>query len=392
MNCTEFNCDIKLRENPLDLNIDDYLEVALRNNKKRKFLFVSKNLGKHLPCDPKKVKELGELLAKAYKKKYKEDCNEDALVVGFAETATALGNIFFEYMEGAKEYIHTTREVISDLRSLDFNEEHSHAMEQYIYIDCIEKEYENIILVDDEITTAKTCINIIRELNKEIKPKKYVIVSILNWIDKDREEEINKVAKNIGCKIEFVYLFRGDFDFKLDNEKKLIDKIEKDNNTDNDVKVKFIELDAEKYKGKYLRNTGRFGLNREELGQVDLFVENIAKKLNCVDKGKKILTLGVEEFMYIPLRISEKMEGEIYYHSITRSPIIPMDKKGYPINKKYKFISLYNNNDNYIYNLAANNYDECFLFVEYCENKLKIENFIKILKSVKIDKINIVRF
>ncbi|WML36887.1 hypothetical protein [Clostridium sp. OS1-26] len=43
MSCLNFNCNINIEDNPLNLKIEDYLELAIRDNNKRKFLFVSKN-------------------------------------------------------------------------------------------------------------------------------------------------------------------------------------------------------------------------------------------------------------------------------------------------------------------------------------------------------------
>ena len=45
-----FKYSINIKENILNLDIYNYLDLAIRNNKKRRFLFVSKVLGKHLPC------------------------------------------------------------------------------------------------------------------------------------------------------------------------------------------------------------------------------------------------------------------------------------------------------------------------------------------------------
>lgn len=95
--------------------------------------------------------------------------------------------------------------------------------------------------------------------------------------------------------------------------------------------------------------------------------------------------------MYIPMMISKSMGGDIYYHSITRSPIIPFDDSKYPIKKKYKLNSFYNDNINYLYNLNINDCKECFLFLETWVNDKRIEDFIELLKSVNIEKINIVR-
>lgn len=393
MNYLDFSCDINIKDNPLNLNIDDYLDLALRNNKKRRFLFISKNLGKHIPVNPEKVDNLGYLLAKAYKKKYLNYKEEKELVIGFAETATALSHSFFNYLESAKLFIHTTRENL-DLNRIDFLEEHSHATEQILYTDKIFslKNIDTLILVDDEITTAKTCINMIKELQKNYKAKKYVIASILNWIDEKREEEIKAIAKGLNCKIEFVYLFNGSFNFKFHEGKPLIDKIE-EVNSNKEVKVKFLDLNLERHleNKKYLKGTGRFGIDRKEQEELINILKASSEKLNSIRENDKILALGVEEFMYIPMILSKFMKGDIYYHSITRSPIIPFNDKNYPIKKKYKLNSFYNNNINYLYNLNINNSKECFLFLETFVNEKRIENIINLLSSVNIEKINIIK-
>ena len=126
MSYMNFQCDIDLKENPLDLDMKEFFNVALRQNKKRRFLFVSKVLGKHISVDPKKCLELGELLVKEYKRKTVKG-TESPMVIGFAETATALGHSFFDNLKEAKYFMHTTREEIEDLRKLEFKEEHSHA-------------------------------------------------------------------------------------------------------------------------------------------------------------------------------------------------------------------------------------------------------------------------
>lgn len=394
MNYLDFSCDINIKDNPLNLNIDDYLDLALRNNKKRRFLFISKNLGKHIPVNPEKVDNLGYLLAKAYKKKYLIYKEEEELVIGFAETATALSHSFFNYLESAKLFIHTTRENL-DLNRIDFLEEHSHATEQILYTDKIFslKNIDTLILVDDEITTAKTCINMIKELQKNYKAKKYVIASILNWIDEKREEEIKAIAKGLNCKIEFVYLFNGSFNFKFDEDKPLINKIEEVNSNKKEVKVNYLDLNLERHleNKKYLKGTGRFGIDRREQEELINILKASSKKLNSIRENDKILALGVEEFMYIPMILSKFMKGDIYYHSITRSPIIPFNDKNYPIKKKYKLNSFYNNNINYLYNVNINNSKECFLFLETFVNEKRIEDIINLLSFVNIEKINIIK-
>ncbi len=394
---SDFKCTIDIKKNPLNLNINDYLEVALRDNPKRRFLFVSKTLGKHLPVNPKKVDELGKNLSYAYKKKYKNYIHERQMVIGFAETATCLAHSFFNYIESAEFFIHTTRENVCGAKKLEFLEEHSHATEQNLYIDNLNEDdinsVDSIILVDDEITTAKTCINMIRQMQKIYNVKKYVIASILNWIDEERKAEIESQAMEMGCDISFVYLFNGSFNFSMDKDILLTDKIEKVEKINNDVEINNIKLDFSNYIGekKYIKYTGRFGIGRSEQNELLRIIERESKKLKIKYDNAPILTLGIEEFMYIPMLLSKKIQGDVYYHSITRSPIIPRDIEGYPIKKKYMLESFYNKNTNFIYNLNANKYKECFLFMEIEKDNKKINEFIEILKSVGIKRINIIR-
>lgn len=63
------------------------------------------------------------------------ELTEKTLFIGFAETATALGQAVFVCFSGNCTYIHTTRNDISgNYKKFNFVEEHSHAPEQYLYI------------------------------------------------------------------------------------------------------------------------------------------------------------------------------------------------------------------------------------------------------------------
>ena len=139
----EFKLEALIEENILGLDINEFLEVALRNNNKRQFLFVSRLLGKHLACKPKKMQELGKLLVEAYLKKCGKRIGEGATIIAFAETATALGHKFFEAFQGDTEFIHTTREEIEGMKRIEFIEEHSHAVNHYLVFEGLKKFKEN---------------------------------------------------------------------------------------------------------------------------------------------------------------------------------------------------------------------------------------------------------
>ena len=40
---------------------------------------------------------------------------------------------------------------------------------------------EIVVLVDDEITTGKTALNIIRQIQERFPKKEYVLASLLDW-------------------------------------------------------------------------------------------------------------------------------------------------------------------------------------------------------------------
>ena len=407
-NCLNFNCEIDIIDNPLNLELNDFLDVGIRNNSKRRFLFISKKLGKHLACKPSEMDNLGKLMAKIYNEKNKEESN--GTVIAFAETGTAVGHSFFDYLCGDYEFIHTTREQFDELENLEFLEEHSHATDQNLYFGMLNnfKFGDEIILVDDEITTANTCMNIIRKIQSIYPKKKYTICSILNWVSDENLSKVTRLERELDCKIDFVYLFKGNFKFYIDediisnyNDNYSITKLETISSDKVNLVVNHIYVDLEDYIGnkKYVKYTGRFGINRREQFRLKEIVKRESKKITMASKEslknekEKILFLGTEEFMYIPMLFAKEKENQydIYYHSTTRSPIINIDKKHYPIKSKFMLKSFYNIDiQNYIYNIDKHNFSKCYLFVELNKSENSYLEFIDIIKKTSIKELTIV--
>ncbi|HBF9409943.1 TPA: phosphoribosyltransferase family protein, partial [Clostridioides difficile] len=407
-NCLNFNCEIDIIDNPLNLELNDFLDVGVRNNSKRRFLFISKKLGKHLACKPSEMDNLGKLMATIYNEKNKEESN--GTVIAFAETGTAVGHSFFDYLCGDYEFIHTTREQFDELENLEFLEEHSHATDQNLYFGMLNnfKFGDEIILVDDEITTANTCMNIIRKIQSIYPKKKYTICSILNWVSDENLSKVTRLERELNCKIDFVYLFKGNFKFYIDediisnyNDNYSITKLETISSDKVNLVVNHIYVDLEDYIGnkKYVKYTGRFGINRREQFRLKEIVKRESKKITMASKEslknekEKILFLGTEEFMYIPMLFAKEKENQydIYYHSTTRSPIINIDKKHYPIKSKFMLKSFYNIDiQNYIYNIDKHNFSKCYLFVELNKSENSYLEFIDIIKKTSIKELTIV--
>ncbi|EQJ41525.1 hypothetical protein QSC_1674 [Clostridioides difficile P23] len=392
----------------MNLELNDFLDVGVRNNSKRRFLFISKKLGKHLACKPSEMDNLGKLMATIYNEKNKEESN--GTVIAFAETGTAVGHSFFDYLCGDYEFIHTTREQFDELENLEFLEEHSHATDQNLYFGMLNnfKFGDEIILVDDEITTANTCMNIIRKIQSIYPKKKYTICSILNWVSDENLSKVTRLERELNCKIDFVYLFKGNFKFYIDediisnyNDNYSITKLETISSDKVNLVVNHIYVDLEDYIGnkKYVKYTGRFGINRREQFRLKEIVKRESKKITMASKEslknekEKILFLGTEEFMYIPMLFAKEKENQydIYYHSTTRSPIINIDKKHYPIKSKFMLKSFYNIDiQNYIYNIDKHNFSKCYLFVELNKSENSYLEFIDIIKKTSIKELTIV--
>ena len=170
----------------------DLVKIAKReNNTKRNYLVVDPLQGKHIPVVPSKALDLFAALADTFREKYKD---EKLLLVGFAETATAIG-AQAAITVGA-DYIQTTREVIPGVNYLFFSEEHSHATEQKLVKDDIDRaaaETDRIIFIEDEVTTGKTIRNIISILDREYDGKfKYSVASLLNGMSEENLERYKR--------------------------------------------------------------------------------------------------------------------------------------------------------------------------------------------------------
>ena len=146
------------------------VRIAKReNNQKRKYLVMNRLQGKHIPVKPHEALAMFQALANQLREQYNE---ERLLVIGFAETATAIGAAVAAALDA--DYIQTTREIVPNVEYLYFSEEHSHATEQKLVkndIDCAVKTINRILFVEDEVTTGKTIRNIIDVLKKQYPQK-----------------------------------------------------------------------------------------------------------------------------------------------------------------------------------------------------------------------------
>lgn len=433
--------NINLEDNEYDFLDEDLFKIAGRINKKRSFLFVSTLLGKHIPVDPKLSIATGRLLglkmareildfksplksiiAKSIKEKtikseeyfkldeIKIELKENTLFLGFAETATALAHSVFDGFKGNASYIHTTRDKLIDLESfLQFDEEHSHAVGHFLYLENedVFKNSKRIVLIDDEMTTGRTGLNFIKELNKRYKNKEYVILSLLDWRSKRDKEVYKQFEKENNINIKTITLLSGEIKLEVLDDNKILKPEYQNGNFDKNKGVNYICLNEElefknhiykksideEYKLSYLVDSGRFLIDAKKEKQLDEKLKILAKKLKEFRTFEDSLCMGSEEFMYIPMKISSYMGDNIAFQSTTQSPIYPLDKDNYGAKNAYKFKNFKNlSNTNYFYNMDTDKYKEVFFFIEGVKNQSHLDDVIKELKRAGFEKINIVIF
>ena len=321
--------------------IDDVLRIAKRhNNNKRSYLLVNPLQGKHLPISPTSALDMMKTLGNKIAEKY-SDCK---LIIGFAETATAIGAMVATSLDEECIYIHTTRENFStDYHFVDFLEEHSHAPEQRLYSDKLNdwlKNTSTVIFVDDELSTGKTLRNIIRQLKLEypaLNDKKLLAASIINRLSEDNEKLLQ--ADGINCE----YLVKlSEQNFDVSDLKTTAPKI-----------INPVDDDKILFNKKIFTSNPRLGVKiHNYINELKFFGNDI---LNFVDNSNSILVLGTEECMLPAIIIGKILEIHGYNvvtHSTTRSPIGIGYQNNYPVTEGYQIKSFYDiNRTTYIYNL-----------------------------------------
>lgn len=363
-------------------DLQDIITVEHRsNNNKRDYLFVNRIQGKHIPTRPSEFIGMVDKLANKVEETTK---NEKVLVIGFAETATALGNAIASKLSNCVYYTQTTRESIDLVSLVAFEEKHSHAVEQAIYSehDISDIDFTYVLFVEDEISTGSTILNCISELERIIQPKRYGVASICNWQDKKSKDIFNNKS------IDRYYLISGeliDKDIKMDileDEIETLNKINRYKVKQSDS-VRFI---SDNYKNERL---GYYKYDTKPL--VSVITSFIEHSIKVKDK---VLILGTEEFMFIPMMIAYELEQngiDVKCHANTRSSI-DIIKNSKDCNKelvsKVELPSAYDSNrTTYLYNLSS--YDKIYVITDASTYDLFLMKITEVFKSLGVDSANI---
>ena len=323
------------------------LRVAKRyRNAKRAYLLVNPLQAKHMPVSPTEALTMMRTLGEGLRQEFPGA----RLVLGFAETATALGAAVASRLGPDCAFLTTTREAGEGPGWVRFLEEHSHAAEQKLWggdLDALLQETDTVLFVDDEISTGKTLRNMVAQLTVRwpaLGEKTLVAASLLNRVTPEQEEALADAGITCRCLVRLP---------QEDHTAQVADwtvteappVIPKPCSFRQEVRAGAGLLDPRK-----TLHVGAYDSSCQAVAEAML-----SHTLGPVETLGKTLVLGTEECMYPALRLGEGLErlgAEVCCHATTRSPIGLCDAPGYPIRSGWKLPSFYEEErTTYVYNL-----------------------------------------
>lgn len=362
------------RSSPVGLTMGDLTRIALRRNPKRAQLLVSTVLGKHLPVDPRVVSGAGRLLgalvarcladsspapapwvddAAASVRDGEPDrllavlpaavSSAEVLTLGFAETATSLGHLVADQLGSA--YLHSTRRPDGPVPvAAGFVESHSHATDHLL------RPGPGVplagggplVLVDDELSTGRTALNVIEAVHAAHPRDRYVLAGLVDVRSDEADSVRAEVAARLGCRIDVVSLTSGGIvvpDGTVERVAADLAGATEPAPAARPAPVREVIVPWP----ALLPQGGRHGLADADRPAFDESVAAAAAALGrACGEAPGVLVLGTEELMYLPLRLALALRApgrSTAFQSTTRSPVHAIDQPGYPIRRRIDFTS-----------------------------------------------------
>lgn len=316
--------------------------IALRRNPRRAHLLVSTVLGKHIPTAPQIVHERGLALGSRVGSLL-EAGGHRPLVLGYAETATALGHCVAEQLRA--RYLHSTRRTVAGIEPITaFEETHSHATSHLLVPEdpALLRGTEPLVLVDDELSTGRTALNTIEGLHALSPRSHYVIASLVDVRDADQRARLDAAAARIGTRIDTVALGSGSIRWPEGFPEQAARFVAGRSpssapvagpSSAGDRPIPVIDWPAQ------VRDGGRHGYTPADVAAARMAAATVSARICQRLAGERVLVLGFEELMYAPLQVALALPAtvQVRFSSTTRSPVLPVDEPGYPIRTQLCF-------------------------------------------------------
>jgi adenine/guanine phosphoribosyltransferase-like PRPP-binding protein len=367
------------------LALADLVGLALRVNPKRPHLLVSTVLAKHVPTDPRLVRAAGHLLglrvaehlgrleadgsadvAARLRSALAVGAGEpaadldglatatdaalaavepgDGVVLGYAETATALGHLVGRAV--GLPSVYSTRRVVPGVpRVLGFEESHSHATTHLVLAEdpALLATPGPAVLVDDELSTGRTALATIRALHAHAPRAEYVVAALVDARRAADREHIARVADELGARISVVALAEGEVrvpEAAVAPEPEPQPQSQPEHDAVVDARPSGALVPGADPGDAWpvgVRTSGRHGfVPSDEAPLADAaaaVAARVGERLDAagVDAAGDVLVLGTEELMYAPLAVAEALRRAgraTYFSTTTRSPVQVRDVPG----------------------------------------------------------------
>jgi adenine/guanine phosphoribosyltransferase-like PRPP-binding protein len=317
--------------------LDAMAGLALRRNPRRAHLLVSRVLGKHLAVEPAvALRAAADLAARVAD--IAGTADGPVLVLGFAETATALGQAVAACLPNAQCVLSTRR---PGAETIVFAEEHSHAVGHRVLAPAsMLAQAGPVVLVDDELSSGRTAINTVRALHRLAPHSCYVVASLLDVRPAAERAAFTALSDEVGAPVEAVSLLAGSVRVAADAPARVAHLVAAADPPLRPLPV-FPARRVVAGWPETVRLTARHGWVAADEAALDVHLAPLVTRL-CAEilatGARRLLVLGTEELMYAPLRLADALarslssEGVLVrYQSTTRSPVAPLDREGYAV-------------------------------------------------------------
>ncbi|MFE6785221.1 phosphoribosyltransferase [Streptomyces sp. NPDC057680] len=403
-----------------DEALPDLLGLALRRNPKRAHLLVSSVLGKHVPQRPSVVYGSGLDLGRRVRALLGDEEAARSVVLGYAETATALGHAVADGL-GLAPYLHSTRRPVAGVaRAGGFEESHSHATSHLLLPEDPKLLAGDgpLVLVDDEFSTGNTVLNTVRALHERYPRDRYVVVALVDMRSAADLGRLDAFAAEIGARVDLISGAAGTVrlpDGVLEKGQALVAEHER---AYDPGAVSAPGPTAARGGQEHARvaldwpedlpDGGRHGFTPDQRHRLETALPAMAARITealgggaagtergatagaqpgssagapsdsgveaqpgSSAGGPRVLVLGFEELMYAPLRLGTALEEaghDVRYSTTTRSPVLAVDDPGYAIRTRLVFPAHDDPADGpgerYAYNVAGAGFDAVVLVVD----------------------------
>lgn len=362
---------------------EDLICLAKReNNRKRNYVLVNPLQGKHVPVKPGKALELFECLAKPLQEAYGR---ERLLLIGFAETATAIGAAVAAKM-GAL-YMQTTRENIPGVDFFMFSEDHSHATEQKLVkedIDAVIAQVDRVVFIEDEVTTGRTILHIIDVLRSAYPDfSSYGVASILNGMDPESltAYEVRGISLHYLVKTDSGKYGQAAERLQADGVYVPADL------SQGMAGVREIQMGG-------AMNARRLVGGRDYKNACERLWAEISRQA-ALSSIQRLLVIGTEEFMYPALYVAGQAEEagmDVRFHATTRSPIAVSGDADYPLHVRYELRSLYESGRvTFLYDIGA--YDAVWIVTDARNDEMEgIHSLVNALRRKNKGLVTLIRW